>query len=142
MRITIKHNINGKTVTRDFIVKIQYDHTKPLTETTHGKDEYGRDVEYKFTWRERSTTVSLHEFNPNVEPDSKVVFVGTTTCNYRDVRKYKKAKGRLFAWHHALDEAFNRKAITKDEYDVMYGIKLAATAYVIDLAEKTVTVVK
>lgn len=137
MRITIKHTINSEVKQRDLIVKIQYDFTKPLTATETEKDEYGRTVIK--VWREKRTTVTVYEFDPVREPESKTVYVGTTVCDYHDVKKYSKKKGRIIAWHNALDELIDKNIISHGEYDVLFDLDLSATSYEIDFATKTVT---
>lgn len=137
MRITLKNTINGKEKKRDLIVKIQYDFTKPLTATEPEKDEYGRTVIK--VWREKRTTVSVYEFDPVREPESKTVYVGTTVCDYHDAKKYSKKKGRMIAWHNALDELIDKDIISHDEYDALFDLGLSATSYEIDFTTKTVT---
>ena len=42
MRITIKNTVNGEVLSKEFIVKVQYDKTKPIVKLE--KDQYGRAV--------------------------------------------------------------------------------------------------
>ena len=134
MRITLKHTIDGKQVNRELIVKIQYDFTKPFVKTD--KDQYGRWV--ITTWRERKTTVYVHEYDHEALPNSKTVYVGTTVCDYHDDKHYSKKTGRCLAWYNALDEMFKQGVIDEDEHDALSALELNATAYELDLTAKTI----
>ena len=134
MRITLKRTIDGKQVNRELIVKIQYDFTKPFVKTD--KDQYGRWV--ITTWRERKTTVYVHEYDHEALPNSKTVYAGTTVCNYYDDKHYSKKTGRRLAWLHTLDEMFMQGVIDEDEHDALSVLELNATAYELDLSAKSI----
>lgn len=127
MRITIKNT----TQTKEFIVKIQYDTTKPIVKRE--KDEFGRDV---FTiWQEKITTVSCHKYDPN-KTSSRTVYVGTTTCDYHDIRRYSKKVGRVIAWLNCINELVENNVVNEDEATALEAITLDATAFEIDMEKK------
>lgn len=127
MRITIKNT----TQTKEFIVKIQYDTTKPIVKRE--KDEFGRDV---FTiWQEKITTVSCHKYDPN-KTSSRTVYVGTTTCDYHDAKHYSKKVGRVIAWLNCINELVENNVVNEVEATALEAITLDATAFEIDMEKK------
>lgn len=125
MRIKIK-NSNG---TRELIVKVQYDLTD--TKEAFGKDEYGRDVCYH--WTEKVTTVTCHEFDPASIPTSKTSFVGNAICDYRDSKRFSKAKGRNIAWKNCIAEMLVKGFVTKEEAIALYIVGTSGTIAEIDM---------
>ncbi len=130
MRVTLKTSAEQ----REFIVKIQYDLTKPKTAVKYGRDEHGRDYETTYTWCERVTTVSIQEWFKESNPKSRTVFQGKAICDYHDNKRYRKRKGKLLAYKAALDEMHCQGVINDVEYDALLMLELSATAYEIDLA--------
>ena len=125
MRIIIK-NPNG---TRELIVKVQYDLTD-MKEACR-KDEYGRDVRY--TWTEKITTVTCHEFDPASIPTSKTVFVGNAICDYRDMKRFSKAKGRNIAWKNCIVEMLDKNFVTSEEAIALSIVGTSGTNAEIDM---------
>lgn len=125
MRIKIK-NPNG---TRELIVKVQYDLTD--MKEAFGKDKYGRDVCY--TWTEKVTTVTCHEFDPADIPASKSVFIGNAVCDYRDSKRFSKAKGRNIAWKNCIAEMLVKGFVTKEEAIALYIVGTSGTIAEIDM---------
>lgn len=125
MRIIIK-NSNG---TRELIVKVQYDLTD--TKEAFGKDEYGRDVCYH--WTEKVTTVTCHEFDPASIPTSKTSFVGNAICDYRDMKRFSKVKGRRIAWTNCIVEMLDKGFVTKEEAIALYMVGTSGTIAEIDM---------
>ena len=125
MRIIIK-NSNG---TRELIVKVQYDLTD--TKEAFGKDEYGRDVCY--TWTEKVTTVTCHEFDPASIPTSKTSFVGNAICDYRDMKRFSKSKGRSIAWKNCLVEMLDKNFVTREEAIALSIVGTSGTIAEIDM---------
>lgn len=125
MRIIIK-NTNG---TRELIVKVQYDLTDMKEDCR--KDEYGRDVCY--TWTEKVTTVTCHEFDPADIPASKSVFIGNAICDYRDSKRFSKAKGRNIAWKNCIAEMLVKGFVTKEEAIALYIVGTSGTIAEIDM---------
>ena len=125
MRITIK-NTKG---TRELIVKVQYDLTD--TKEAFGKDEYGRDVCYH--WTEKVTTVKCHEYDPASIPTSKTIFVGNAICDYRDNKRFSKAKGRNIAWKNCISEMVDKGFVTKEEAIALYIVGTSGTNAEIDM---------
>ena len=131
MRITIKNTINGDVQTKELIVKVQYDKTKPIVK--HEKDEFGRNV---FTiWQERKTTVSVQKYDPN-KTASRTVYVGTTTCDYHDAKNYSKKLGKQIAWLNCINELVENNVVNGDEADALEAIELDATAFELDMEKK------
>ena len=131
MRITIKNTINGDVQTKELIVKVQYDKTKPIVK--HEKDEYGRNI---FTiWQERKTTVSVQKYDPD-KTASRTVYVGTTTCDYHDAKRYSKKLGKHLAWLNCINELVENNVVTGDEADALEAIELDATAFELDMEKK------
>lgn len=125
MRIKIK-NSNG---TRELIVKVQYDLTDMKEDCR--KDEYGRDVCYH--WTEKVTTVTCHEFDPASIPASKTNFVGNAICDYRDMKRFSKAKGRSIAWKNCLTEMLDKGFVTKEEAIALSIVGTSGTIAEIDM---------
>ena len=125
MRIKIK-NSNG---TRELIVKVQYD----LTDMKEAckKDEYGRDVHY--TWTEKVTTVKCHEYDPASIPTSRSIFVGNAVCDYRDNKRFSKAKGRNIAWKNCIAEMLDKGFVTEEEAIALYIVGTSGTNAEIDI---------
>ena len=125
MRIKIK-NSNG---TRELIVKVQYDFTD--VKEARSKDEYGRDVHY--TWTEKVTTVKCHEYDPASIPTSKSIFVGNAICDYRDNKRFSKAKGRNIAWKNCIAEMLVKGFVTEEEAIALYIVGTSGTNAEIDM---------
>ena len=125
MRIKIK-NSKG---TRELIVKVQYDLTD--TKEAFSKDEYGRDVCYR--WTEKITTVTCHEYNPDDIPTSKSIFVGNAICDYRDSKRFSKVKGRNIAWKNCIAEMLDKGFVTKEEAIALYLVGTSGTNAEIDM---------
>ena len=125
MRIIIK-NPNG---TRELIVKVQYDLTD-MKEACR-KDEYGRDVRY--TWTEKITTVQCHEFDPASIPTSKTIFVGNAICDYRDMKRFSKSKGRNIAWKNCIAEMLDKNFVTSEEAIALSIVGTSGTNAEIDM---------
>lgn len=125
MRIIIK-NPNG---TRELIVKVQYDLTD-MKEACR-KDEYGRDVRY--TWTEKITTVTCHEFDPASIPTSKTIFVGNAICDYRDMKRFSKSKGRNIAWKNCIAEMLDKNFVTSEEAIALLIVGTSGTNAEIDM---------
>ena len=125
MRIKIK-NSKG---TRELMVKVQYDYTD--VKNAYGTDEYGRDVCY--TWTEKVTTVKCHEYGPDSIPASKSVFIGNAICDYRDSKRFSKAKGRNIAWKNCIAEMLVKGCVTKEEAIALYIVGTSGTIAEIDM---------
>ena len=125
MRIIIK-NSNG---TRELIVKVQYDLTD--MKEAFGKDEYGRDVCYH--WTEKVTTITCHEFDPASIPTSKTVFVGNAICDYRDMKRFSKVKGRNIAWKNCIVEMLDKGFVTSEEAIALSMVGTSGTIAEIDM---------
>ena len=125
MRIKIK-NSNG---TRELIVKVQYDFTD--VKEACSTDEYGRDVCYR--WTEKVTTVTCHEYNPASIPTSKSVFIGNAICDYRDSKRFSKAKGRNIAWKNCIAEMLVKGFVTEEEAIALYIVGTSGTNAEIDM---------
>ncbi len=125
MRIIIK-NPNG---TRELKVKIQYDLTD--MKEAFGKDKYGRDVCYH--WTEKITTVTCHEFDPASIPTAKTVFVGNAICDYRDMKRFSKVKGRNIAWKNCLAEMLDKNFVTREEAIALSIVGISGTVAEIDM---------
>ena len=125
MRIKIK-NSNG---TRELIVKVQYDFTD--VKEAYSTDKYGRDVCYR--WTEKVTTVKCHEYNPADIPTSKTVFIGNAICDYRDSKRFSKAKGRNIAWKNCIAEMLVKGFVTKEEAIALYIVGTSGTNAEIDM---------
>ena len=125
MRIIIK-NANG---TRELMVKVQYDFTD--VKNAYGTDEYGRDVHYY--WTEKVTTVKCHEYDPASIPASKSVFIGNAICDYRDSKRFSKAKGRNIAWKNCIAEMLDKGFVTKEEAIALYIVGTSGTIAEIDM---------
>ena len=125
MRIKIK-NSNG---TRELIVKVQYDFTDMKEDCK--KDEYGRDVHY--TWTEKVTTVKCHEYDPASIPTSRSIFVGNAICDYRDSKRFSKAKGRNIAWKNCIAEMLVKGFVTEEEAIALYIVGTSGTNAEIDM---------
>ena len=125
MRIIIK-NAKG---TRELMVKVQYDFTD--VKNAYGTDEYGRDVCYR--WTEKVTTVKCHEYDPASTPASKTVFIGNAICDYRDNKRFSKAKGRNIAWKNCIAEMLDKGFVTKDEAIALYIVGTSGTNAEIDM---------
>ena len=125
MRIIIK-NSNG---TRELIVKVQYDLTD--TKEAFGKDKYGRDVCYH--WTEKITTVTCHEYGPDSIPTSRSVFIGNAICDYRDMKRFSKAKGRNIAWKNCIVEMLDKNFVTREEAIALSIIGTSGTIAEIDM---------
>ena len=137
MRITIKNTINGKVSSKELIVKVQYDLSKPIVKKE--KDKFGRFV---FTaWQEKITTVCAHYYDPE-KTDSRTTWSGQTVCDYHDLKHYSKKYGKKLAWLNCINEMVADGAITSDEADALDCIDLNATSFVLDMAKKTVTSIK
>lgn len=137
MRITIKNTVNGKVSTKELIVKVQYDLTKPYVRKD--KDQYGR---YVFTvWQEKVTTVSAHYYDPE-KTDSRTVWQGKTQCDFHDAKHYSKKYGKKLAWLNCINEMVADGAIDCDEADALDNISLDATAFEVDMANKKITSTK
>lgn len=136
MRITIKNTVNGKVSSKELIVKVQYDQTKPIVKRE--KDEFGR---YIFTiWQEKITTVSCHEYDPE-KTASRTIYSGTTTCDYHDAKRYSKKFGKQLAWYNCINEMLSNGVVTNEEADALNMIKLDATAFELDMTEMKLTVI-
>lgn len=130
MRITIKNTINGKVLSKELIVKVQYDKTKPIVK--YEKDQYGREV---FTvWQEKITTVSCHEYDSE-KTSSYTTYAGTTTCDYHDAKHYSKKLGKQIAWLNCVDELLSNGVINEDEADALDMIELDANVFELDMAQ-------
>lgn len=105
--------VKDKNDRQKYVIKIQYDWTKPIM--TQTKDEWQRLI--TTTWRERKTTVTITPWNENGEPVSRTIFMGTTTCHYKD--KYDKRVGREVAFRRCLTEMYEQEAIDEDEFIAM-----------------------
>lgn len=127
MRITLKTQFDKL----ELLVKVQYDYTKPIVK--HILDEYGRNV--VTTWRERKTTVTCRKFDEEKNPASKTLYVGTTVCDYRDMKKFSKRKGREIAWANAIAAMVEEGFINRDEADVLQAAGLSYTNAVIDMTK-------
>lgn len=125
MRIRIK-NYNG---TRELIVKVQYDLTD--MKEAFGKDEYGRDVCYH--WTEKVTTVTCHEYGPDSIPTSRSVFIGNAICDYRDMKRFSKSKGRSIAWKNCLVEMLDKNFVTREEAIALSIVGTSGTIAEIDM---------
>lgn len=125
MRIIIK-NANG---TRELRVKVQYDWTD--MKEAFGTDKYGRDVCY--TWTEKVTKVTCHEYDPASIPTSKTVFEGNAVCDYRDSKRFSKAKGRNIAWKNCIAEMLVKGFVTKEEAIALYIVGTSGTIAEIDM---------
>lgn len=125
MRIKIK-NSNG---TRELVVKVQYDFTD--VKEAYGTDKYGRDVCYR--WTEKVTTVRCHEYDPAGIPASKSVFIGNAICDYRDSKRFSKAKGRNIAWKNCIAEMVDKGFVTKEEAIALYIVGTSGTNAEIDM---------
>lgn len=125
MRIKIK-NSNG---TRELIVKVQYDFTD--VKEAYGTDKYGRDVCYR--WTEKVTTVRCHEYDPASISASKSVFIGNAVCDYRDSKRFSKAKGRNIAWKNCIAEMLVKGFVTKEEAIALYIVGTSGTNAEIDM---------
>ena len=134
MRITIKNTVNGEVLSKELIVKVQYDKTKPIVK--HEKDQYGRSM---FTiWQEKITTVSCHEYDPE-KTSSRTIYTGTTTCDYHDAKHYSKKLGKQIAWLNCVNELLSNGVVTDEEADALDMIELNATAFELDMAKKKLT---
>lgn len=134
MRITIKNTVNGKVLSKELLVKVQYDKTKPIVK--HETDQYGRSV---FTvWKENITTVSCNEYDPE-KTSSYTTYTGTTTCDYHDAKKYSKKLGKQIAWLNCVDELLSNGVINEDEARALEMIKLDANVFELDMAKKILT---
>lgn len=133
MRITIKNTVNGKVLSKEFIVKVQYDLTKPYVKKE--KDQYGRYI--LTVWRERTTLVNAHVYDPD-KINSRTTWSGMTQCDYHDLKHYSKKIGKKLAWFACVDEMYKAGAVNKDEADALKCIDLDATSFVIDMASGTV----
>lgn len=127
MRITLKTQFDKL----ELLVKVQYDYTKPIVKRS--RDEYGRNV--ITTWRERKTTVTCRKFDEKKDPDSKTLYVGTTVCDYRDVKKFSRRKGREIAWANAIAAMVEEGFINRDEADVLQAAGLSYTNATIDMTQ-------
>jgi hypothetical protein len=125
MRIKIK-NSNG---TRELIVKVQYDLTD--MKEAFGKDKYGRDVCYQ--WTEKVTTVTCHEFDPASIPTSRSVFIGNAICDYRDMKRFSKSKGRNIAWKNCIVEMLDKNFVTSEEAIALAIVGTSGTIAEIDM---------
>ena len=125
MRIKIK-NSKG---TRELVVKVQYDFTD--VKEAYGTDKYGRDVCYR--WTEKVTTVKCHEYDPADIPASKSIFVGNAICDYRDSKRFSKAKGRNIAWKNCIAEMLVKGFVTKEEAIALYIVGTSGTNAEIDM---------
>lgn len=125
MRIRIK-NPDG---TRELIVKVQYDFTD--VKETYSTDEYGREVRY--AWTEKITTVTCHEYDPDRIPASTSVFIGNAVCDYRDSKRFSKAKGRNIAWKNCITEMLDKGFVTKDEAIALFIVGTSGTNAEIDM---------
>lgn len=134
MRIIIK-NSNGTRVLR---VKIQYDPTEVKKEFS--KDKYGRDVCY--TWTEKVTTVTCHEHYPDSIPVSMTVFVGRAICDYRDAKRFSKAKGRSIAWKNCLAEMLDKGFVTREEAIALSIAGTSGTIVEIDMIGDKVNIAR
>lgn len=146
MRIKIK-NSNG---TRELVVKVQYDFTD--VKNAYGTDEYGRDVHY--AWTEKVTTVKCHEYDPddipasktclrsrNV-PASKTVFIGNAVCDYRDSKRFSKAKGRDIAWKNCIAEMLVKGFVTEEEAIALYIVGTSGTNAEIDMTGDEINIAR
>lgn len=137
MRITIKNTVNGKVLSKEFIVKVQYDKTKPIVKFE--KDQYGRAV---FTvWQEKITTVSCHEYDPE-KTSSRTIYAGATICDYHDAKHYSKKLGKQIAWLNCVNELLSNGVVTDEEADALDMIELDATAFELDMEKKQFTKIK
>lgn len=134
MRIIIK-NSNG---TRELRVKVQYDLTDMKEDCR--KDEYGRDVCY--TWTEKVTTVTCHEFDPASIPTSKTVFVGNAICDYRDMKRFSKAKGRNIAWKNCLVEMLDKDFVSREEAIALSIVGTSGTVAEIDMTGDEINIAR
>lgn len=125
MRIIIK-NSNG---TRELIVKVQYDLTD--MKEAFGKDEYGRDVCYH--WTEKVTKVTCHEYGPDSIPTSRSVFIGNAICDYRDMKRFSKSKGRSIAWKNCIVEMLDKNFVTREEAIALSIVGTSGTIAEIDM---------
>ena len=125
MRIKIK-NSNG---TRELVVKVQYDFTD--VKNSYCTDEYGRDIHY--TWTEKVTTVKCHEYDPASIPTSRSIFVGNAICDYRDSKRFSKAKGRNIAWKNCIAEMLVKGFVTEEEAIALYIVGTSGTIAEIDM---------
>ena len=132
MRIIIK-NHNG---TRELVVKVRYDFTD--VKEAFGKDNYGRDIRY--TWTEKITTVQCHEYNPVSIPTSKSIFVGNAICDYRDSKRFSKAKGRNIAWKNCIAEMLDKGFVTKDEAIALSIVGTSGTIAEIDMTGNVINI--
>ena len=132
MRIKIK-NSNG---TRELIVKVQYDFTD--VKEAYSTDKYGRDVHY--TWTEKVTTVTCHEYDPAGIPASKSIFVGNAICDYRDSKRFSKAKGRSIAWKNCIAEMLDKGFVTKEEAIALYLVGTSGTNAEIDMTGNEINI--
>lgn len=128
MRIIIKDS-SCKRKTRELIVKVLYDQTKPIIKTQ--KDQYGRFI--VTAWKERKTTVSAREYFPELEKDRMTVYYGTTVCDYRDSKQFNKKTGRCIAWMNCIDELLMNGVIDEHEADMLDKIELDATSFEVDM---------
>lgn len=137
MRITIKNTVNGKVLCKELIVKVQYDETKPIV--TYEKDKYGRSV---FTvWKEKTTTVSCHEYDPE-KTSSYTIYAGITTCDYRDMKHYSKKLGRQIAWINCIKELYSNGVVNDEEARALRLIELDANVFELDMAQKKLNKIK
>lgn len=134
MRIIIK-NPNG---TRELIVKVQYDFTD--MKEAFGKDKYGRDVHYY--WTEKVTTVKCHEYGPDSIPTSRSVFIGNAICDYRDMKRFSKAKGRNIAWKNCLAEMLDKGFVTKEEARALSIVGISGTIAEIDMTGDEINIAR
>ena len=96
-----------------------------------GTDEYGRDVCYH--WTEKVTTVTCHEFDPTSIPTSKTSFVGNAICDYRDMKRFSKAKGRSIAWKNCIVEMLDKNFVTREEAIALSIVGTSGTIAEIDM---------
>ena len=134
MRIKIK-NSNG---TRELIVKVQYDFTD--VKESYSTDEYGRDVHY--TWTEKVTTVKCHEYDPASIPTSRSIFVGNAVCDYRDNKRFSKAKGRNIAWKNCIAEMLVKGFVTEEEAIALYIVGTSGTNAEIDMTGDEINIAR
>ena len=134
MRIKIK-NSKG---TRELIVKVQYDFTD--VKEARSKDKYGRDVHY--TWTEKVTTVKCHEYGPDSIPTSRSIFVGNAICDYRDSKRFSKAKGRDIAWKNCIAEMLVKGFVTDEEAIALYIVGTSGTNAEIDMTGDEINIAR
>lgn len=128
MRIILK----TQDYSRELIVKIRYDKTKP--QVKYSKDKYGRSI--AIAWSENKTTVQCREYDPKQEPNSQTIYVGSTVCDYRDIKQYTRKIGREIAWDNCIIEMYNQNFITRNEAIQLQKCGLNATTSVIDMTDE------